>query len=986
MHPPTARLFDRLRDRRGRVRVRSTDTRPAAAAAERLEERRLLTAYLVNTTEDVVANDGLLSLREAFTAANADAAFADAPAGSGSDRIAVAGFLANQTFHLNRSLRVSSDLVFAGRGAVLTTAPKSGPDTREPSASGTVLAVDLRDGTQAVLVGVILRGGRADRGGGVRFLGRGPAAALGLKGVRLERNSATDSGGGLYQQGGRVVLTVSLASDNTATDGAGAAVFGGEFVADRSTLTRNAATRSGGAVFATAGGFVDLRGGRIERNTAAAYGGAVALAGGTRLEADGVEFFINAAGGGGATLSDQSPGDGGALALLPHVGDTTRARVVDSQFFGNRAGGAGGTISHAGGTLRLDRTNLVRGTATRGGGAALDARAIFAGVAVGANRTVAGRNPGRGAGVSVGAGGLLHAWDSLFFDNAAAGSGGGLHNAGRVTLERSRIELNAGAGTGGGLTHTAAAFTDFYGTAITGTPDDPQPLAGTGTFRDEAVRQTRLRLLTPTPGQVFQRVRVDNGGGGEVPLLGSGGDSVPGGGGPGGGGPSRPPLFNTSNVDVAGTYDETAFGTGGPGPVLARWTPAGGTPGANWVVLDAAPTGGTFGGELTDRPTGWATLEVRFESDPVAAAVSTEVAVGDVFLLAGQSNAFGRARFAPFAEPPPDAGSGPRSSFTGSVPRASLYAGGGWASVTDFSAWPVMADAVARGTGIPLGFVKFATVGAELVASPGRWNRDAGGPHGGTSYRGALDRVAASGVNALTAVLWHQGETDAVRNVGRDVYREALRQLARNFRDELPGAPPLVVAQIGGLNSGTPDAVRQAQADLWDGNPAGGSTGDAPTVLSGPTLYDIPLNGDGLHFYHHEEVAPLGERWALAVRGHFYDGAVDFRGPRVTTAALSGDRRTVRLTFDRDLAPAAGPYGGFRVTVGGAAIPQVVAARSGARTVDLRLTAPLPAAGPAAVSLGRGGTTDGRPVPAALTDGVLLPAEFFVGLPVSGSF
>lgn len=42
--------------------------------AERLECRALLAAYVVNTTSDLVASDGVISLREAIQAANLNAA------------------------------------------------------------------------------------------------------------------------------------------------------------------------------------------------------------------------------------------------------------------------------------------------------------------------------------------------------------------------------------------------------------------------------------------------------------------------------------------------------------------------------------------------------------------------------------------------------------------------------------------------------------------------------------------------------------------------------------------------------------------------------------------------------------------------------------------------------------------------------------------------------------------------------------------------
>src|SRR5215472_1782385 len=56
---------------------------------EVMEDRRLLTTITVTGTGDTIANDGVITLREAITAANTDAASGDAPAGSpGLDMIA----------------------------------------------------------------------------------------------------------------------------------------------------------------------------------------------------------------------------------------------------------------------------------------------------------------------------------------------------------------------------------------------------------------------------------------------------------------------------------------------------------------------------------------------------------------------------------------------------------------------------------------------------------------------------------------------------------------------------------------------------------------------------------------------------------------------------------------------------------------------------------------------------------------------------------
>ena len=60
----------------------SSPSRTRRCRLEPLEDRRLLTAFLVNSLADIVAADGYVTLREALQAASTNALAHDAPAGS----------------------------------------------------------------------------------------------------------------------------------------------------------------------------------------------------------------------------------------------------------------------------------------------------------------------------------------------------------------------------------------------------------------------------------------------------------------------------------------------------------------------------------------------------------------------------------------------------------------------------------------------------------------------------------------------------------------------------------------------------------------------------------------------------------------------------------------------------------------------------------------------------------------------------------------
>jgi hypothetical protein len=131
------RLFQRLADlhgngghgqgRRQRARRRArlggnrSPVRQRRLQLEPLESRWLLsTIYLVDSLEDVVAADGVLTLREAILAANTNQAVNEAPAGSpdAPDVIQFHPDLAGGTIVLSgQPLVITEDLQIVGPGA-----------------------------------------------------------------------------------------------------------------------------------------------------------------------------------------------------------------------------------------------------------------------------------------------------------------------------------------------------------------------------------------------------------------------------------------------------------------------------------------------------------------------------------------------------------------------------------------------------------------------------------------------------------------------------------------------------------------------------------------------------------------------------------------------------------------------------------------------------------------------------------------------------
>lgn len=117
------------------------------------------------------------------------------------------------------------------------------------------------EGTDSILEGFTLRGGRAQDGAGIACLGASPT----IRGNRIVGCRATGSGGGIYSTGKPVVID-NIIEANTASTGGG---FSGDGVLLKNDVRINGANNGGGIYLRR--GIVDAC--RIERNAAAIAGG-----------------------------------------------------------------------------------------------------------------------------------------------------------------------------------------------------------------------------------------------------------------------------------------------------------------------------------------------------------------------------------------------------------------------------------------------------------------------------------------------------------------------------------------------------------------------------------------------------------------------------------------------------------------------------------------------------------------------------------------
>ncbi len=297
-----------------------------------------------------------------------------------------------------------------------------------------------------------------------------------------------------------------------------------------------------------------------------------------------------------------------------------------------------------------------------------------------------------------------------------------------------------------------------------------------------------------------------------------------------------------------------------------------------WRHVTVGPVTGVFRSELQAPAGGWYACEIRTRTRtrgtrPTVVRVE-QVGVGDVFLIAGQSNsgnhgserqrpasglvvAFDGRRWRPADDPQPGA-SGDGGSFVPALgdalvgrfnlPVGFLSVGAGGTSVRE---WLPRGD---RMTNQP-------TTGAHVVAvAPGTWEST------GELFDRLANRLRVLGPGGCRAILWHQGESDAGqarsgypadRQITGDQYRQFMERLVRASRDAAGWDVPWVTAQATYHSEADPadPEFRAAQAALWESG----------LTLPGPDTDALRAGyRDGVHFSA-QGLTRHGELWAEKV-------------------------------------------------------------------------------------------------------------------------
>ena len=244
---------------------------------------------------------------------------------------------------------------------------------------------------------------KSNIGGGIYNQG-----TLALEGSIVSGNTATVSGGGIYNENGSVTLTNCSVSNNTTAEA------------------------SGGGI-ANSKGNLTLINSTVSDNTGHYAGGINNYHGTTTLQ--------------WSTVSDNSAGNGGGGGICNTDGGLI---LTNSTVSGNTAGTDGGGIRNNGGNATLTNSTVSGNTVQNGGGGIYN---LGMGKVMLTNSTVSGNTAqnGDGAGICNANGDVTLTNSTVRSNNTAKELGGGIYNQGRLILKSSTVSGNTANSHGGGI-------------------------------------------------------------------------------------------------------------------------------------------------------------------------------------------------------------------------------------------------------------------------------------------------------------------------------------------------------------------------------------------------------------------------------------------------------------------------------------------------------------------------------------------------------
>ena len=312
-----------------------------------------------------------------------------------------------------------------------------------------------------------------------------------------------------------------------------------------------------------------------------------------------------------------------------------------------------------------------------------------------------------------------------------------------------------------------------------------------------------------------------------------------------------------------------------------------------WKQLSLLPGSSVFRGQATVSA-GWYRLDVRASrtAGPTSSTLLAEtfvnrVGVGEVFVVAGQSNAYGGSQRVPdTVDDRVSCVDFRQDSLVEQVLPVQF-------SHTSYGAnigpsqpphvWGPLGDKLTQRLNMPVLFLGAALGGSDSV----EWQQSAAGNIGTTPGSSVYRRLGAALLHYIRrtgarAVLWHQGESDQLHSTGAQAYFDNIRYVIEKSRQQLGQVPlPWMMSRASYIGGQSSSDVIAAQNRLIN---------EVPGVFPGPvtdTIIGSVNRPDGTHFTG-AGFFRFVDCWDQSLTNAFFENAVPYTPADESALITSG--------------------------------------------------------------------------------------------------
>lgn len=361
-----------------------------------------------------------------------------------------------------------------------------------------------------------------------------------------------------------------------------------------------------------------------------------------------------------------------------------------------------------------------------------------------------------------------------------------------------------------------------------------------------------------------------------------------------------------ANLIISGTYSQPLATS-----VQARLlNPTNGSPisGFDWRIIQENPTMGYFQGQFDNVPAGWYTLEIRtVKSGTVLQATAVNrVGIGDVFMIAGQSNAQGHVDNQYLGASSEKVVSHNNGRYCSNLeipfPVLQQLSGTLKPGTNGRDAWCYgrLGDNIVGITGFPVAFFNAGASGSSVYnwkqssdgsstihaltgqpfCSSGGDNNDNPNfiPGNSSTYASTnpyfFFKKGLNYYNSMfgaRSILWHQGESDTHKGTSASAYQADLTSVITKSRSDFAPNLPWVVARVSYFVGNFSSNIINAQNNVISGT---------TQVFAGPETDNIrnatlanSRDAEDVHFLAPVGLSYLADAWASHLNTSFFSNS-----------------------------------------------------------------------------------------------------------------